>query len=392
MTEILRLTRDNRLLALALLLWGIGDGLFFYIQPLYLKELGANPVAIGGILAAAGVASAVSHIPAGWFADHFGRKPVLLAGWVFGLVGGVMMYLARSLPLFVAGLLLYMFTGFVLAPINAYAAEARGAQSIQRALSLLSAGFAAGALFSPAIGGLIARTYGLRTVFGLATLAFAVSTVALLPLTAQPITPPAEGHTRYGSLFRNQRFLGFLVLVFVALVAMDLGMPFAQNFVVEVRRFDVATVGLLGSLNALGSLLINVTLGHSRPRRGFLLALGLVITYLVLLLYLPGLGWLAVAYFLRGGWNLARNMANAQVGQVVGPEQIGLAFGLMETVVATVLTVAPLAAGFLYAGAPPRPFEFSLLLTALAAGLVWRFAPHQVDAVAAGEPPAIRDF
>ena len=165
--------------------------------------------------------------------------------------------------------------------------------------------------------------------------------------------------------------------MFFALFAMDLGMPFAPNFVVEVRHFDVATVGLLGSVNALGSLVINVALGHSRPRRGFMLAQLLTALYVLLLLWRPELGWLAAAFFLRAGWNLARNMANAQVGRVVDKPEIGLAFGLTETVTAIVLTAAPFAAGVLYDREPALPFQVSLGLSALALGLVWRFAPRQ---------------
>ena len=42
-------------MALALLLWGLGEGLFFYIQPLYIEQLGANPVQIGSVLSAASI-------------------------------------------------------------------------------------------------------------------------------------------------------------------------------------------------------------------------------------------------------------------------------------------------------------------------------------------------
>ena len=48
------LSRDNRLMALALFLWASGEGLFIYIQPLYVQQLGADPVQIGGVLSLAG--------------------------------------------------------------------------------------------------------------------------------------------------------------------------------------------------------------------------------------------------------------------------------------------------------------------------------------------------
>jgi hypothetical protein len=42
--------RDLILVAIAMFAWGLGEGMFLYFQPLYLEELGANPIMIGTIL------------------------------------------------------------------------------------------------------------------------------------------------------------------------------------------------------------------------------------------------------------------------------------------------------------------------------------------------------
>ena len=49
------LTRDNRLLLFALFTWGAGEGLFTYIQPLYLRQLGAEPVELSAVMAGVAV-------------------------------------------------------------------------------------------------------------------------------------------------------------------------------------------------------------------------------------------------------------------------------------------------------------------------------------------------
>ncbi len=371
------LSRDNRLMAFSLFLWGFGDGLFFYIRPLYLKELGADPVAIGSILSLAFLANGLTHVPAGYLADRFGRKQLLVVGWVLGAFAALVMYLARTLDVFVIGLVGYMFTGFVIAPINAYASEARGEQSVQRALTLVSAGYWGGTVFSPALGGWIGQAFGLRTVFGVAVAAFVVSTLALLPLRPQPVTAPTTGESRYGPLFRNRRFLGFLGLVFVALAAMQLGIPFLPNFVAEVRGFDVSRIGLLGTVNSLGVVTLNLALGHRLPRRGFIIGQALLALSLVLILSTTGLGWLGLAYFFQAGWNLSRGMAAAQVGRVVEKPELGLAYGILETVTATTTILAPLAAGFLYARLPALPFQISLGLIIATLPLVWWLAPRR---------------
>jgi predicted MFS family arabinose efflux permease len=371
------LSRDNRLLTFSLFCWGLGEGLFIYIEPLYLRELGADPVTIGSVLAAAVAAAAVAHVPAGYLADRFGRKPLLVAGWSLGVAATLVMFLARDLRVFVPALIAYTFTGFVIAPINAYISEARGAQSVQRALSLVSAGFWAGSVVSPALGGLIARYIELRAVFGVAAGVFIVSTMAILLLKPQPRAAPPEGGWRYAGLFGNRRFLGFLGLVFVALVAMQIGMPFAPNFVVEVRGFEVALVGALGSANSFGNVALNVLVGQRLPRRAFMFAQLIMALSLALLLTATSAGWLFAAYFLRSGWYLARNMAAAQVGRVVNSSEMGMAFGLTETVAASAGMAGPLLAGVLYAREPSLPFQVSLVLVLLSLPLFWALAPRR---------------
>lgn len=394
-----QLSRDNRLLALALILWGAGEGLFVYIPTLYLKELGASYIEIGWALALAELTAGLSHIPAGYLADRFGRKQILVAGWGVGVVAVVLMYLAPSLWVFVSALMLYRFTGFVIAPINAYVSEARGAQSVQRAITLVSASFWGGTIFSPAIGGWIGATFGLRTVFGIASIFFVISTVALLFLRPQPLTPPAHGQPRYNALFRNRRFASFLLLIFVTALAIQIGLPFAPNFVEEARGLNVVTVfgldvrvvGLLGSVNSLGIVVLNVLFGQRLPRRGFMLAQILLVVSLALLLSTAGLSMLVVVFALRAGWSLARNMGNAQIRRVVSTAESGLAFGLFETVYGAAIIVGSWLAGRLYAYAFALPFQVSLIGIMLTLPLVWRFAPRrdehseEVAAVVASE-------
>jgi DHA1 family tetracycline resistance protein-like MFS transporter len=386
------MSRDNQLLAFSLACWGLGEGMFIYIQPLYLRQLGANPVTIGSILALAAAAVGLGHIPAGYVADRFGRKPVMLAGWVVGLAAVLVMFLAQDLWLFSAGLVAYTFTGFVIAPIYAYATAARGQQSVQRAVTMVSSGFFAGTVVSPALGGLIARLSSLRMVFGAAAIAFVISIAAMALTTPQPRAEPATGQARYAALFRNRRFLGFLALIFSAATAMQVGMPLMPNFVVEVRGYDAGLVGLLGSANSIGVVVLQLGLGQRLPRRAFMLAQGCLALSMTLLLITTGVGALFAVYFLRAGWFLSHSMAAAQVGRVVEAAESGLAFGMIETVSSAATIVGPLAAGVLYARAPAAPFLTSLVLIGVTLPLFWRFAPrrdaHTPGPAAAIEPSA----
>lgn len=97
---------DFLLICLSLFAWGLGEGMFFLFQPIYLQQLGASTMTIAGVLSAFGLAMMIVHIPAGYLSDRFGRRPLLWAAWSFGLLATCVMALARSLPFFVMGMLL----------------------------------------------------------------------------------------------------------------------------------------------------------------------------------------------------------------------------------------------------------------------------------------------
>jgi len=76
------MNRNLILLAFSLVTWGTGESMFLYFQPLDLQKLGADPVKIGVILGLAAVASIFVHIPAGYLADRFGRRPLIWSSWI----------------------------------------------------------------------------------------------------------------------------------------------------------------------------------------------------------------------------------------------------------------------------------------------------------------------
>jgi len=48
---LLPMSRDIKLVTLALFLWGSGEGLFFYIMPLYMEQLGRHAAGSRVVLA-----------------------------------------------------------------------------------------------------------------------------------------------------------------------------------------------------------------------------------------------------------------------------------------------------------------------------------------------------
>ena len=384
------LNRDLKLLSLSLFLWALGEGLFIFILPLYMTDLGASPEQIGQIISVGAVAMAVSLLPAGWASDRFGPKSGMVSGWVFGIFSGVVFAVSYNIQVFLIGWILYRVTAWVLPAISSYTTNARGALTPERALSSVYSMFHAGLIVSPFIGGYIGKYFGLRTNFYIATVMFCISTVVILFLKHQP-PHPVEQRARPKEMLTNRHFLSFMALVFITMVVVYLAYDFAPKFLSEVKHIDLEQIGWLGTLNAIGGFTLNQYLGRRPPRRGLVLAIGLSMLQILIMLQASWVGWFALAYFLRGGVNAIRSLITALVTRIVKPSQLGLAFGLSETVSTAGDAVAPLLAGQLYALAPHLPFTIALILSPIIAALVWFLAPRHAAQPATTPHPISAD-
>ncbi|RPI80475.1 MAG: MFS transporter [Chloroflexi bacterium] len=338
-------------LGLSLFLWGIGEGMFWFFQPLYLEELGADPIAIGTILGGLAVAMTVAHIPAGYLADRFGRRPIIWAAWRVGLVSAWVMALSQTLPIFITGLIAYGLTAFVMAPMNSYATAARGKLSTARVITLTSTAFNLGAIIGPITGGVIAERAGIRTIYFVAASLFVVSNIAVLFLRKQPVE--TRLHEDENKRFRFQwRYLGFMGIVFLTIFSTYLPQPLSSNFLQNERNLDYGDIGQLGSISSMGVVFFNLILGHLDARIGFLLGQIAVAGFAFLLWRGNGLIWFQIGYFLMGGFRTTRSLAMAQVRDLIPPSVMGLAYGMTETVSALATIVAPVVAGYLYTAEP----------------------------------------
>ncbi len=354
--------RDLLLMGISLFTWGVGEGMFIYFQPLYLEKWGANPMEIGGILSLMGIAMAVAQAPAGYLADRVGSRPVMWSSWVLGTLAASMMALAGSLTGFVAGLLVYGLTSFVVAPMNSYITSVRGGWSVERALTVVSAMFHLGAVAGPLIGGLIGEAVGLQNVYRISAVIFLISTVIVFQVRPAPVEETGEIHAHSPKLTANPRFLGLLGLIFLTMFALYLPQPFTPNYLQNQHGFSLRTIGQLGAAGSLGNALIMLRLGHLSAPVGMIIGQALVGLFALLMWQSKSLPLFFVGYFFIGGYRLSRAMALAFSRTLVKPNEVGFAFGLVETCNAISAIVAPLVAGFLYNRNPPSVYIASLVV------------------------------
>ncbi|MCS6965068.1 MFS transporter [Thermoflexus sp.] len=372
--------RIIQLLMVSEILWALGEGLFFYLVPVYVQELGATPSQVGIAIGIGELILTVVYLPAGWVADRLPHKPLMLGGWIAGLVGVLAMAGANSWQTFIPGLTLYLVSGYCLPIINAYVARMAGPIPLERAFPLLSASYALGGVLTPALGGWLAHHWGLRRVLLISAGLFALSTLAALFL---PMDPPPErsGHRSVRELWQGIPWRFGLALLGLFAIG-QVGLVLLPNFLQQAGGWTKAHLGLFASLQALGIVLLGPVLGRwdqgrTRPL-GLLSAWGL--GWIAFLLLLVGFRYLPVvigAMMLLGGVYAGYSLAAARILRLASQETRATSSALVHTARSLALTLAAPAAGFLFALQPAYPLQVAWLLLPLAIG--WTFWAGALD-------------
>jgi predicted MFS family arabinose efflux permease len=373
------LNRSLLFVALALLLWGFGEGMFFNFVPIYLdRQFLLSEYEIGLVLGAFGFSMAITHIPAGRLADRIGRRPLLVAAWVLGLASTFIMGSALALPLFLVGLFGYGLTAFVSSPLSSYVTAARGKWPIGTVLSLTTATFGMGMVLGPITGGWIGDNFGMRMSFFVAAVMFILSTIFILFIAPQPVdahdpeAPPPN-------LRSNQRFLILMGVIAFAIFAMYLAQPLTPNFLEGVRGLSLSESGIIFTAGALGNSILAILLSRVHPRRGFLFAQALVILFALFIWKGTSLPVYVLAYFLLGGFRAGRPMALAQARELVHDSQMGVTYGIMETISSVIFILTPPLAGILFEQDPMIVYPLSIGLIAASIVVSYFFSPRKAS-------------
>lgn len=150
---------------------------------------GNDATRVGLALGAYGLTQAIMQIPLGMASDRYGRRPVIVAGMVLFVVGGIVCALAENVDWIIVGRTLQGL-GAISAAITAWVADATRPEVRTRAMAMVGASiglsFAASLVLSPMIVG----SFGLSGLFwAISLLGFACLLIAGF---AVPVVPRQE--------------------------------------------------------------------------------------------------------------------------------------------------------------------------------------------------------
>lgn len=357
-------------------------GAFFFLPllPIFLGRHGGSAALVGVVFSAGLVAIALVQYPAGWAADRFGTRAVLVAS----MLGNAALFLAYLLPLpvvaFIAVRMIHgAAEGAYLPAANGLIAEITPAGERGRAFGRMQATNMAGLLIGPAIGGFIALL-NIGAVFGIASALSVLSVVALVTLPNVRPQPAAE--LPAGALHIARRLVP-LILLGAGTVYMIGAFDTIWSLYLTHRGATTLAVGLSFATFALPAMLLSGLAGSLGDRFGArrLVVGALLCTALFAAIYpfvssvpwLVGLGLVEGAFTISGTPSLMAEVSRAsEAGQQARTQ------GVFQTVSTAIEIVGALAGGALFTLNPT--YAFLSIAAVCVLGALTAFVPRSASA------------
>jgi MFS family permease len=363
----------------AQVLWGVGAGLLFPIWPLYMRELGAGPQDIGLVLGVGNAIAALGFLPAGYFADRIGRKPLLIATWACSTAGAAAFLPLQTWHGAFVGSVLYWSGSAAVPLMSAQIAATTDRASLGRAIGIVFGAFWLGNIVSAPFSGAIGAEIGLRATLGIAVVAFLASSALVFGVRAMPPIAERE-HLRlprsFWTLLAITPFAALLSVVSVTLLPI---------YLKDVAAIPLERIGIYAALVALGSAVLAPAAGRAADEFGAVVALmgaAVVLTCGAGLMSLAGRteSLIVVGALLLGATQAANPVLAAAVERILPRSRVALGYATYQLAFAMGFGSGGTVAGFLYAADPLLPFlvtvALALPVAATVAVVVARIAPR----------------
>jgi MFS family permease len=332
------------------LLASVGFWFFLPLLPIFLSRRGGSAALVGAVFASGLLASAAIRYPAGWAADRFGTRPVMIVA--LGLEAVLFLAYLPHLPLFAFIAIRFLHgaaAGAFWPAANGLIAEVAPPNELGKAFGLMQSTNMAGIIIGPAVGGLIAL-FNLSVVFVVATVVSGLAAVAILTTTNVRVEPTSEPPV--GALSIARALLPLIVLG--AGTAYMIGtFDTIWSLYMTYRGATTLAVGISFATFGIPALLVSARAGALGDRFGGqkLIVGSLFVTaffssiypFIASVPWLIGLGFIEGAFTISGAPSLI-----AEVSRQAEPGHQGRTQGVFQTIQTAIQIVGALAGGYLF--------------------------------------------
>lgn len=368
------MTRDIWILCLSNIIGAFGEGLYFWIFPLYVRSLQADYIQLGLVFSVLGGVSALAPIPGGFLADRFDRKKLMFLGWTPWIFAPLIYSFATSWQQLIPGTICWGFSMIGVPAVNAYIITSNtDKMKTASVLSFVWSTYSLGYVFAPAVGSFLATTLGMRLVLQIATLLAAMSTCIFFFLHSQH--PPKKQRTQSqdnpsSQLSQNTKKLRRVMLMWAGFLTiitffMTLTKTFVPLFLSEHTGLSEVYIGLFGSLNFAGITFIGIAMGRLSDKWRKSGTMGIC-----LLLFIASVAPMAIIQepfslmliaFVYGGSAVTGALVSSFVGSIAPEHKRGIWLCIPLSMSLLAAFAAPFIGGYLYTSSVYYPFAISLI-------------------------------
>ena len=364
-------TRDIWLICLSNAIGAFGEGLYFWVFPLYIRQLQADYIQLGLVFSALYGVSALAPLPGGMLADRFDRKKVLILGWAPWVFAPLFYSFAQDWVQLIPGTVCWGISMIGVPALNAYViTSVKDKKNLASVLSFVWSSYSFSYIFAPTVGAFIATIIGMQWLLRLSGLLCAVATCIFLFLRSQnprkkeTETPKKKLHDS------GERQLWRLMMIWAVFYTattffMTVGRTFVPTFLSEQVKLNDFYVGLFGSINFAGTTFIGIAVGRLgdkwRKQRAISVCLLLYIASMIPLLLIKEPAVIMPSAFLYGGAIVTGSIVSSYVGTIAPENKRGVWVSIPQMLSLIAAFVAPYLGGYLYAQSPVYAFLVSVI-------------------------------
>jgi len=360
------MTRDIWLICLSSAIGAFGEALYFWVFPLYIRQLQADYVELGLVYSVLLGVSALVALIGGILADRYVRTKLLILGWVIWILAPLIYSFAETWSQLIPGAVCWGASNIAGPAATVYIVTAvTDKKRVTSVLTFVFSMFSFSYIFGPAVGGYVATMIGMKTLLLVSTVLIAVSTAVFLFISSQH---PAKNKTEKNqsslpSVDRKPLLRKLLLWTcFFTLVTffMSLARNFVPVFLDEQAGLSEFYVGLFGSVNYAGMTFIGIAMGRlgDRWRKSGAISITLLLFAVSMLPFLlirdPTL--LMLLAFVYGGSAVTGSLVSSYVGSIAPEARRGLWLSIPQSLSLVAAFIAPYIGGFLYTYSPYSAF------------------------------------
>jgi MFS family permease len=381
--EVSSLPRDLKLIFFAHLLWTFGEGLYFFILPVYVMELGGTGMEIGFLYSFMFLVYTLSVLLGGFLADRFDRKKLIIYIFMFGSLSSLIYSFATEWWHLVPAMLVYSLATIGGPAEDSYIAALVSREKMARAFTFTEMGYSFGLIFSPLLGAYFLTFWSMQWIFRLSFAFGLLAALTLFFISPQiPFKKEKSGGTfaDFHISLKNRRFMSWMPLFMTFAFGITLFSPFVSAMLKDMYGLDESTILIMGSISYAGEAILGMTLGGMRMKdtnsKALFLSLTIVSVGALLFAYSSPFFIIPLAVFLMGGGRVSSALARSIAGTCSEKASAGAMFAIFTVFMGTIQTVAAEIGGILYESFPIQPFLFGGLLTLSVAPFVIILEKH----------------